>query len=120
MKFQLRVLTSWLSTFERDGDVDLERCIYMASTPKGRVPILKVMQTTMCDKNCLYCVFRRDREHTPRIYIPPEQLAKSFIELYRKGLVKGLFLSSGIFGNAEEKYDFKGYIHLRLLQNYRC
>jgi len=125
---KLRIL-SRLSTFERDGDVDLERCIYMASTPKGRVPILKVMQTTMCDKNCLYCIFRRDREHTPRIYIPPEQLAKSFIELYKKGLVKGLFLSSGIFGNAEftmekmidtakilrEKYDFKGYIHLKLM-----
>jgi hypothetical protein len=46
-------LLSRLAGFERDGDVNLEDCIYMASTPKGKIPILKVMQTTMCDKNCL-------------------------------------------------------------------
>jgi hypothetical protein len=47
-------LLSRLASFERDGDANLEDCIYIASTPQGRVPILKVMQTTMCDKNCLY------------------------------------------------------------------
>lgn len=90
-----------MASFERDGDANLEDCIYMASTPKGRVPILKVMQTTMCDKNCLYCAFRRGRDETPRIYIPPDQLARSFMEPYRRGRVKGLFLSSGIFGHPE-------------------
>jgi len=122
-------LLSRLAGFERDGDVDLEDCIYMASTPKGKVPILKVMQTTMCDKNCLYCAFRRDRDETPRLYIPPDQLARSFMELYRRGRVKGLFLSSGIFGHPEfimekmidtvkimrEKYHFNGYVHLKIM-----
>jgi predicted DNA-binding helix-hairpin-helix protein len=65
----------------------------------------------------------------PRIYIPPDQLARSFMELYRKGKVKGLFLSSGIFGHPEftmekmidtvkilrEKYRFNGYVHLKLM-----
>jgi len=122
-------LLSRLTGFERDGDVNLEDCIYMASTPKGRVPILKVMQTTMCDKNCLYCAFRRDRDETPRLYISPDQLARSFMELYRRGRVKGLFLSSGIFGHPEftmekmidtvkilrEKYHFNGYVHLKIM-----
>jgi predicted DNA-binding helix-hairpin-helix protein len=122
-------LLSRLASFERDGDANLEDCIYMASTPKGRVPILKVMQTTMCDKNCLYCALRRGRDETPRIYIPPDQLARSFMELYRRGRVKGLFLSSGIFGHPEftmekmidtvkilrEKYHFNGYVHLKLM-----
>jgi len=53
-------LLSRLAGFERDGDVNLEDCIYMASIPKGKVPISKVMQTTMCDKNCLYCTFRKE------------------------------------------------------------
>ncbi len=122
-------LLSRLAGFERDGDVNLEDCIYMASTPKGKIPILKVMQTTMCDKNCLYCAFRRDRDETPRLYIPPDQLARSFMELYRRGRVKGLFLSSGIFGHPEfimekmidtvkilrEKYHFNGYVHLKIM-----
>ncbi|WP_448587771.1 radical SAM protein [Thermocrinis sp.] len=125
---KLRIL-SRLAVFERDGHMDLEKCIYMASTPKGSVPILKVMQTTMCDKNCIYCTFRRDRDETPRLYVSPDNLAKGFMELYRRGAVKGLFLSSGIFGNPEftmekmidtvkilrERYAFKGYIHLKLM-----
>ncbi|WP_340689932.1 radical SAM protein [Hydrogenobacter thermophilus] len=125
---KLRIL-SRLTAFERDGDINLESCIYMASTPRGKVPVLKVMQTTMCDKNCTYCAFRRDRDITPRLYIPPEELAKSFMKLYNSNKVKGLFLSSGIFGHSEfimekmidtvkilrSKYDFKGYVHLKLM-----
>ncbi|RMH80054.1 MAG: radical SAM protein [Acidobacteria bacterium] len=127
-KQKLRIL-SRLAAFERDESLDLESCIYMASTPKGRLPILKVMQSTMCDKNCLYCAFRRDREETPRLYISPEALAKGFMELYKSGKVKGIFLSSGIFGHPEftmeklvdtakilrEKYKYRDYIHLKLM-----
>ncbi|MDW8096399.1 MAG: radical SAM protein [Aquificaceae bacterium] len=122
-------LMSRLASFERDGELDFESCIFHASTPKGKVPILKLMQTTMCDKNCVYCAFRRDREETIRMALKPEEVAKGFMELYTAGKVKGLFLSSGIFGNPEftmermidsakilrEKYGFKGYIHLKLM-----
>mgnify|MGYP001770627756 CR=1 FL=1 len=125
---KLRIL-SRLTAFELDGEPDLNSCIYEASTPKGKVPILKVMQTTCCDKNCIYCAFRRDREQTPRLYISPEELAKAFMKLYNAGKVKGLFLSSGIFGHPEltmekmidtakilrEKYEYKGYIHLKIM-----
>jgi predicted DNA-binding helix-hairpin-helix protein len=87
------------------------------------------MQSTYCDKNCDYCIFRRDRESTPRLYIEPEALAKGFWELYSRRKVKGLFLSSGIFIHPEltmeklidtasilrKKYNYKGYIHLKVM-----
>lgn len=125
---KLRIM-SRLANFERDGEFNFESCIYEASTPKGKVPILKLMQTTMCDKNCIYCAFRRDREGVPRLFLQPEEIARGFMELYNRGRVKGLFLSSGIFGSAEftmeklidtakilrDKYGFKGYIHLKLM-----
>ncbi len=122
-------LMARLASFERDGEINLESCIFYASTPKGKVPILKLMQTTMCDKNCVYCAFRRDRDQTIRMALKPEEVARGFMELYRAGKVRGLFLSSGIFGNPEftmermidtvkilrEKYEFKGYIHLKIM-----
>ncbi|MCS7170795.1 MAG: radical SAM protein [Aquificaceae bacterium] len=120
---------SRLAGFERDGELNFEDCIFHASTPRGKVPILKLMQTTMCDKNCVYCAFRRDRDETIRMALKPEEVARGFMELYRAGKVKGLFLSSGIFGNPDftmekmidtakilrEKYGFKGYVHLKLM-----
>lgn len=130
MELQQKIrLMSRLSNFEREGDFDFESCIFHASTPKGKVPILKLMLTTMCDKNCIYCAFRRDRDQTVRLALKPEEIAKGFMELYKAGKVKGLFLSSGIFGSAEfvmekmidtakilrEKYGYTGYIHLKLM-----
>ncbi|WP_457600561.1 radical SAM protein [Hydrogenivirga sp.] len=125
---KLRLLTR-LAKFECEKEPDLTGCIYDASTPKGKKPILKVMQSTYCDKNCDYCIFRRDREETPRLFISPEDLARGFMELYRRGRVQGLFLSSGIFVHPEltmeklidtvsilrEKYDYRGYVHLKLM-----
>ncbi|MFN4013252.1 MAG: radical SAM protein [Aquificaceae bacterium] len=123
-------LMSRLANFERDGEIiNLESCIFHASTPRGKVPILKLMLTTMCDKNCVYCAFRRDRDKTIRLALKPEEIAKGFMELYRAGKVRGLFLSSGIFGNPEftmermidtvkilrEKYAFRGYVHLKIM-----
>ena len=125
---KLRLL-SRLARFECEKNPDLSGCIYEASTPKGKKPILKVMLSTYCDRNCDYCAFRRDRDSTPRLFIKPEDLARGFMELYRMGKVRGLFLSSGIFVHPEvtmeklietaeilrRKYNYKGYIHLKLM-----
>ncbi|RLJ70309.1 putative DNA-binding helix-hairpin-helix protein [Hydrogenivirga caldilitoris] len=125
---KLRLLSK-LAKFECEKEPDLEGCIYKASTPMGKKPILKTMLSTYCDKNCDYCVFRRDRDNTPRLFINPEDMAKGFMELYRKGRVRGLFLSSGIFIHPEvtmeklidtasilrKRYGYKGYIHLKLM-----
>jgi len=108
---------------------DLERYVYRASTPAGRRPLLKIMQTTCCDKNCAYCIFRRDREETPRIHISPKDLAEGFMELYRRGRVSGLFLTAGLSPHPEvvmermidtalilrRKHRYRGYIHLKIM-----
>jgi len=125
---KLRLL-SRLAVFECDPSPDFRNRIYEACTPKGKTPLLKIMQATYCDRNCDYCIFRRDREQTPRVFIKPEDLARGFYDLYKRGEVRGLFLSSGIFIHPEitmekmidtvkilrEKYDYRGYVHLKLM-----
>lgn len=108
---------------------DLDHWIYPAVMPDGtRVNLLKVLLTNACEKNCAYCANRVGRD-VRRTHFGPEELARSFDEMQRRGLVKGLFLSSGICGGAErtmdrmiasvelirQRYQFPGYIHLKLL-----
>ncbi len=103
--------------------------IFHAQMNGGKtIPLLKTMLTTYCENNCYYCAFRKDRNYQ-RVGFSPEEMAGIFIQIYRKGLVKGLFLSSGVAGNAirsqdrlldcvsilRKKYAFHGYIHLKLL-----
>ncbi|MDI6784257.1 MAG: putative DNA modification/repair radical SAM protein [bacterium] len=103
--------------------------IYPAFLSDGRcIPLFKVLQTNVCDKDCFYCVNRKSRD-VPRITLQPEELAKTFLTYYNSGLVKGLFLSSGVYTTADSamermiktaellrwKYRFKGYIHLKVL-----
>ena len=122
-------LLSKLAFFECERNPNLERCLYEAKTRRGRIPILKVLLSTYCERNCDYCIFRRDREETPRVYIDPEDLARGFWEIHRRGKAEGLFLSSGIFIHPEitmekmidtvkilrEKYGYRGYVHLKIM-----
>jgi putative DNA modification/repair radical SAM protein len=108
---------------------DLGRWIYPAVLPDGkRVSILKILQSNACQKDCYYCANRASRAFR-RISFAPEELARAFDQMHRKGLVKGLFLSSGICGEARramdqmiatvelvrKKYAFPGYVHLKIL-----
>ncbi|MFB3896524.1 MAG: putative DNA modification/repair radical SAM protein [bacterium] len=103
--------------------------IYPAFLSDGKcIPLFKVLQTNVCDKDCFYCVNRKSRD-VPRITLQPEELATTFLHYYRVGLVKGLFLSSGVYPTADSamermiktadilrnKYRFQGYIHLKIL-----
>ena len=103
--------------------------IFHAQMGGGRtIALLKTMLTTYCENNCNYCAFRRDRDFQ-RVGFSPDEMAGLFMKVFRKGLVKGLFLSSGIAGSAirsqdrlldcasilRKKYGFRGYIHLKLL-----
>jgi putative DNA modification/repair radical SAM protein len=105
------------------------RFIYRASLPGGGcVSLFKVLLTNVCVNDCAYCAIQVDRD-CPRTSFPPDELARVFMELYRKRLVQGLFLSSGIAGNASramesmvktveilrQSYKFTGYIHLKIL-----
>ncbi|MFQ5996312.1 MAG: helix-hairpin-helix domain-containing protein [Dehalococcoidales bacterium] len=105
------------------------RFIHRAALPGGGyVCLFKVLLTNVCTNDCAYCVNQVGRD-IPRTYFQPEELAKLFMQLYTRRLVRGLFLSSGIAANASRtmesmvktveilryRYGFDGYIHLKIL-----
>jgi predicted DNA-binding helix-hairpin-helix protein len=94
----------------------------------GSIPLLKTMQTSICEHNCNYCAFRAGRDFR-RVTFSPDEMALTFLALQRVGVVKGLFLSSGvvnggslsqdrILATAEllrKRHHFQGYLHLKLM-----
>lgn len=116
-------------THENRRTDDIGRWIYPAALPDGRrVNQLKVLQTNVCSNNCYYCAQRAGRDGR-RTSFSPDELAATFDELHRRGLARGLFLSSAIPGDAgksmdqtlatvellRRRYMFRGYIHLKIL-----
>lgn len=107
---------------------DLGRWIYPAVLPDGqRVNLLKILLTNACENNCYYCANRAGRNFQ-RLSFTPDELAYAFDQMYRKGLVHGLFLSSGVCNASRtmdrmiatvelirRRYAFPGYIHLKIL-----
>ena len=105
------------------------RFIHRAALPGGgSVCLFKVLLTNICINDCGYCVNQIGRD-VPRCSFQPEELAKLYMEIHRKRLVQGLFLSSGIGKDASRTmeqmvntveilrhtYEYKGYIHLKIL-----
>ncbi len=102
--------------------------IYPTKLPDGRtVLMLRILQTNACSYDCTYCVNRAGRAFR-RYRLAPEELAQGFADLVSRGLVYGLFLSSGVVGadrtqeqmitTAEilrERYHFDGYMHLKIM-----
>lgn len=102
--------------------------IYDATAKKGKVKLWKVLITNICRNNCLYCANRWARR-CKRFKIEPEKLAATFWELYCKGIVEGLFISSAEYPNPDyvqelllktiailrEKYRYQGYIHCKIM-----
>lgn len=103
--------------------------VYYSFVPGGQcIPIFKVLMTNQCEMNCTYCANRCSRS-VERARFRPAELATTFIEMYRAGIVAGLFLSSGIVDEADRsmepmieavklvrrKHGFRGYIHLKIL-----
>ncbi|MCP4421523.1 MAG: radical SAM protein [Chloroflexi bacterium] len=100
-----------------------------AAMPGGKtMPMLKTLLTSACERNCFYCPFRAGRNYR-RYTFKPDELAKTFMQLYRAGMAQGLFLSSGIIKGSvatqdrllktaailRQKYQFKGYLHLKVM-----
>ena len=100
-----------------------------AVLPNGkRIPLLKTLLTSVCERNCNYCPFRAGRDFR-RATINPNEMAKIFYSLYQSGIVEGLFLSSGLAGGSvriqdrlidtveilRSKYQFVGYIHMKIM-----
>jgi predicted DNA-binding helix-hairpin-helix protein len=100
-----------------------------AVLPGGkRIPLLKTLLTSACERNCYYCPFRAGRDFR-RATFKPEEMARTFINLHRSGIVQGMFLSSGIFAGGantqnklldtarllRHKYGYRGYLHLKIM-----
>lgn len=103
--------------------------IQMAALPGGkRVPLLKSLLTSACERNCFYCPFRAGRD-SRRVTFKPEEMAQTVMQLTQAKLIKGAFISSGIAGGGvrtqdrlidtaeilRHKFHYSGYLHLKLM-----
>jgi predicted DNA-binding helix-hairpin-helix protein len=67
-----------------------------AYTPDGRcVSLLKVLLTNFCVYDCAYCVNRVSSD-TPRARFKVEEIVALTLGFYRRNMIEGLFLSSGL------------------------
>jgi len=98
-------------------------------TEDGRcVSLLKILLTNHCIYDCIYCVSRKSND-IKRAAFTVEEVVDLTINFYRRNYIEGLFLSSGIFKNADFtmerlvriakklrlEYNFHGYIHLKTI-----
>ena len=94
----------------------------------GSINLMRVMQTNACSLSCGYCPTNCSGK-VPRATVSPEEVATTFMDVSRKGLAQGLFLTSGVPGRPTRATDrmlatlevlrrregFTGYIHVKLL-----
>jgi predicted DNA-binding helix-hairpin-helix protein len=103
--------------------------IHPAVLPNGQhIKLLKTLLTSVCERDCYYCPFRAGRDFR-RATFRPEEFARLFVDLTRKGIAEGVFLSSGVAGGGmrtqdrlldaadimRHKLGFRGYIHLKIM-----
>ncbi len=108
---------------------DLSGCVHRAVLPNGkRISLLKTLLSSICERDCRYCTFRQGHDFR-RVSFSPDELARLFMQLHRKSLVEGAFLSSAITGSGprtqdrliataellRRRYEFQGYIHLKIM-----
>ena len=108
---------------------DLSDSIHKAVMPGGkRIALLKTALTSACERDCAYCAFRHGRDFR-RATFTPDELARLFVQLHRRRIAEGIFLSSGVAGGGprtqdrliataellRRRYCFNGYIHLKIM-----
>lgn len=96
-------------------------------TEDGRcVSLLKILLTNYCIYDCAYCVTRKSND-IKRAAFTVQEVVDLTINFYRRNYIEGLFLSSGIFKDADYtmerlvlvakklrlEHNFNGYIHLK-------
>lgn len=115
---------------ENKGLGDASRSgICHAYTEDGRcVSLLKILLTNHCIFDCAYCVSRKSND-IKRAAFTVQEVVDLTINFYRRNYIEGLFLSSGIFKNADytmerlvriakklrQEHNFHGYIHLKAI-----
>jgi predicted DNA-binding helix-hairpin-helix protein len=103
--------------------------VYKAAMPNGKyISLMRVMFTDFCKMDCFYCP---NSHWVPRkrYAFKVDELANAFMEMHRRHMVNGMFLSSGIAGSGSKtterllkvvdvirnKHGFKGYIHMKVM-----
>lgn len=96
-------------------------------TPDGRcISLLKILFTNVCIYDCVYCINRVSND-IKRAAFTVDEVVNITLSFYRRNYIEGLFLSSGIFKNADHtmerltlvaqklrtEHRFGGYIHLK-------
>ena len=62
--------------------------VFHAAMPGGKtIPLLKTLLTSACERNCSYCPFRAGRNYR-RTTFSPDEMAKTFMDMQRAGLVE--------------------------------
>ena len=97
--------------------------------PDGRcISLLKVLLTNWCTYDCLYCV-NRESSNVERARFTIDEVVQLTLDFYRRNVIEGLFLSSGIVRTPDytmeqvievarrlrEDHGFRGYIHLKTI-----
>jgi len=100
-----------------------------AYTPDGRcVSLLKILLTNWCVYDCLYCINRKSSD-VKRARFSIDEVVQLTLSFYRRNVIEGLFLSSGIIRTPDytmeqvievarrlrEVEQFRGYIHLKTI-----
>lgn len=98
-------------------------------TEDGRcVSLLKILLTNHCIFDCAYCTSRRSND-VKRAAFTVQEVVDLTMNFYRRNYIEGLFLSSGIFKDADytmerlvqiakklrTEHKFNGYIHLKAI-----
>ncbi|ACT92451.1 putative DNA modification/repair radical SAM protein [Dyadobacter fermentans] len=98
-------------------------------TEDGRcVSLLKILLTNHCIYDCAFCVSRRSND-IKRAAFTVDEVVELTMNFYRRNYIEGLFLSSGIFKDADytmerlvcivkklrQEERFNGYIHLKTI-----
>lgn len=98
-------------------------------TEDGRcVSLLKILLTNHCIYDCAFCVSRKSND-VQRAAFTVDEVVDLTINFYRRNYIEGLFLSSGIFKNADFtmerlvriakklrlEHRFNGYIHIKTI-----
>lgn len=98
-------------------------------TEDGRcVSLLKILLTNHCIYDCAFCVSRKSND-VKRAAFTVDEVVQLTMNFYRRNYIEGLFLSSGIFKNADftmerlmlivkklrVEQNYHGYIHLKTI-----
>lgn len=98
-------------------------------TEDGRcVSLLKILLTNHCIYDCAFCVSRKSND-VKRAAFTVDEVVELTMNFYRRNYIEGLFLSSGIFKNADYTMErlmrivkklrqderYNGYIHLKTI-----